>query len=84
MEALEMTQARMAELGLPNFGPAFSVSCDNHGGPGLGMVQQWDASAKSWSLITDFIQSDKEVINALVMEDSGAYASENNIEPGCN
>ena len=84
MEALEMTQARMAELGLPNFGPAFSVSCENHGGPGLGMVQQWDANSKTWSLITDFINSDKEVINALVMEDSGAYASENNIEPGCN
>ena len=84
MEALEMTQERMAELGLPNFGPAFSVSCENHGGPGLGMVQQWDANSKTWSLITDFINSDKEVINALVMEDSGAYASENNIEPGCS
>ena len=84
MEALEMTQARMGELGLPNFGPEFSVSCDNHGGPGLGMVQQWDAEAKTWNLITGFIQSDKDVINALIMEDSDAYAAENNIEPGCN
>ena len=84
MEALEMTQARMGELGLPNFGPEFSVSCDNHGGPGLGMVQQWDAEAKTWNLITGFIQSDKDVINALIKEDSDAYAAENNIEPGCS
>ena len=83
MEALEITDARLEELGMPGFGPAFKVSCGNHGGPGLGMVQQWDASAKTWSLITDFIQSDQDVIMPLVAEDSGAYAAENNITPGC-
>ncbi len=35
MEALEITDAMMAEHGLANVGPAFSVSCENHGGPGL-------------------------------------------------
>ena len=84
MEALEITEARMAELGMPNFGPEFSVSCENHGGSGQGKVQQWDASAKAWSLVTDWIQSDKDVINALVMEDSMAFAAENNIEERCN
>lgn len=74
----------MADVGLPGFGPAFAVSCENHGGPGLGMVQQWDASAKKWNLITDMIESDKEVIDALVMEDSSAYAAENNIEASCS
>jgi branched-chain amino acid transport system substrate-binding protein len=84
MEALEITEARMAEIGLPNFGPAFSVSCENHGGPGRGLVQQWDATAKKWSLITDWIESDQEVINALVEEDSAAYAAEAGIEKRCN
>ena len=84
MEALEITQERMAEIGLPDFGPAFSVSCDNHGGPGLGLVQQWDASAKEWSLITDYIESDKAVITPLVLEDSEAFAAENNIAARCN
>lgn len=84
MEALEITEARMAELGMPNFGPEFAVSCDNHGGSGQGKVQQWDASAKSWSLVTDWIQSDKDVITPLVMEDSMAFASENNIAERCN
>ena len=84
MEALEITEAMMAGQGLPGFGPEFAVSCENHGGPGLGAVQQWDASAKKWSLITDFAPSDKEVINALIMEDSMAYAAENNIAERCN
>lgn len=84
MEALEMTEARMAELGLPNFGPAFKVTCDNHGGVGMGLIQQWDASAKKWNLITDWIESDKEVIDALVAEDSEAFAKENNIAKRCN
>ncbi|MEM8630512.1 MAG: ABC transporter substrate-binding protein [Pseudomonadota bacterium] len=83
MEALEITEARMAELGLPEFGPAFKVSCENHGGDGLGMVQQWDASAKTWTLITDYIESDKDVIMPLVAEDSAAFAAENGIEAGC-
>ena len=83
MEALEITEARMTELGMPGFGPSFKVTCENHGGPGTGAVAQWDASAKTWSLITDFGPSDGDVIGALIEEDSMAYAAENNIELGC-
>ena len=84
MEALVITEERMTELGLPGFGPEFSVSCENHGGSGLGKVQQWDAAAGTWNLITDWIESDKSVIEPLVMEDSAAFAAENNIEMGCS
>ena len=80
MEALEVTQDLMASLGLPNF----SVSCQNHGGDALVGVTQWDASTGTWSLISDFKPTDQEVINALIEEDSAAYAAENNITPGCN
>jgi len=84
MEALVITEARMTELGLPDFGPEFSVSCENHGGSGLGKVQQWDAVAGKWNVITDWISADREVVDALIMEDSAAYAAENNIEERCN
>jgi branched-chain amino acid transport system substrate-binding protein len=84
MEALNITEEKMAELGLPNFGPTFSVSCENHGGDGLGIVQQWDAAAGKWNAITDYIQSDASVLDALIAEDSGAYAAENNIAERCN
>ncbi len=84
MEALTITEVRMTELGMPNFGPAFSVTCENHGGPGTGAIQQWDASAQTWSLISDFGPSDMEIIQPLIDADSNAYAAENNIELRCN
>jgi len=84
MEVLEITEAKMAAAGMPNFGPEFTVSCENHGGPGLGAVSQWDATAKEWNLITDFVPSDKSVIQPLIDADSAAYAAENNIEERCN
>ncbi len=84
MEALEITEERMTELGMPNFGPTFKVSCENHGGPGTAAVAQWDAGAKKWNLITDFASSDMSVIQPLIDADSAAYAAENNITPNCN
>ena len=84
LEALVMTEERMAALGLPNFGPTFTATCENHGGDGLVGVVQWDATAKTWSLVSDFKPTDQEVINALIEADSAAYATENNIAPRCN
>ena len=83
MEALDMSEARMSELGFADFAPAFKVSCENHGGNGMGAVQQWDAAAKKWTLISDYVASDSDIIEPLIEEDSAAYASENNIEPNC-
>ena len=83
-EALEITEARMAELGLPNFGQPFAASCADHGGPGAAMIQQWDAEAKKWNLLTGFIAPDDEVLTPLVMEDSAAFAAENKIAERCN
>ncbi len=84
MEALVIDEAKMEALGLPNFGPEFAASCENHGGDGRGAVAQWDAEAGEWNMITDYIDTDQEVISALIEEDSSAYASENNITPGCD
>ena len=83
MEAFSINETQMASLGLPNFAPSFSVSCENHGGPGLAAIQQWDAKAKKWTMISDFIKTDAEVINALIAEDSAAYAAENKIKERC-
>jgi branched-chain amino acid transport system substrate-binding protein len=83
MEALEITNARMAELGMEGIGPEFSVSCQNHSGSGEGLVQQWNATDKVWVPLTDFIAPDKDVIDPLIAEDAAAYAAENGITPGC-
>ena len=60
MEALGDHRREDGGAWLAGFGPEFTVSCENHGGPGLGAVQQWDASAGKWSLITDFMEPDSE------------------------
>ena len=84
MEALEITEEKMTALGMPNFGPSFAVSCENHGGPGLGGITQWNAADKKWNLISDFGPSDMDVILPLITADSEAFAAESNIEQRCN
>jgi branched-chain amino acid transport system substrate-binding protein len=78
-EALEVDQKRLAELGLGGFTVAVKNTCASHGGPGLGAIQQWDANSQTWSIITPYVGADREVVDALIAEDSAAYAAENNI-----
>ncbi|MEZ5913641.1 MAG: ABC transporter substrate-binding protein [Paracoccaceae bacterium] len=84
MEALQLTAQRMEELGMPGFGPEVNVNCENHGGPGMARIQQWDAAAQQWNAVTDWISSDREVIDELIAADSAAFAAENNIAERCN
>ncbi|MBL3559943.1 ABC transporter substrate-binding protein [Rhodovulum sulfidophilum] len=84
MEHLEMTDARMEALGMPGIGPEFTVSCADHGGSGMAIVQQWNAAEKIWVPLTDFIAPDAEVIAPLIEADSTAFAAENGIAPRCD
>ncbi|MGY8907623.1 MAG: ABC transporter substrate-binding protein [Pseudomonadales bacterium] len=81
LEALNVTNEFMAAAGMPKFGPEFSVSCSNHGGPGNVGIQQWDGNSREWKLVGDFEAPDMELISALIKADSEAYAAENNITP---
>ena len=71
----------MTELGLPGFGQPIKITCDNHGGTGMARMQQWDAAAKEWKSISDFIEPDQEILTPLIAADSEAYAKENGITP---
>jgi branched-chain amino acid transport system substrate-binding protein len=82
-EALDITPARLAEMGLPGFGPEIRMSCADHGGSGMVRLQQWDAGAGKWTLITDFAAPDHEVLDPLIAEDSEAYAAEAGLSPRC-
>jgi branched-chain amino acid transport system substrate-binding protein len=80
-EALNVDEARLTELGLPGFTVPVKISCEDHGGPGLGAIQQWDG--EKWTLITDFIASDREVIDPLIEADSMAFAKEAGLPLRC-
>ncbi len=85
MEALSITDEVLAANGLAGFMPTFTVTCENHGPPGLGAIQQWDAKTQTWSLVTDFIPADRDIVDPLIAEDSAAYAAEAGITPrDCN
>ncbi|MCB6176931.1 ABC transporter substrate-binding protein [Rhodobacter sp. Har01] len=83
-EALDLTEARLAELGLPGFAQPIKATCDDHGGPGTAMIFQWDAATKKWNAVSDWLGADTEVIDPLVAADSAAFAAENAITERCN
>ena len=84
MENVKLDAKRYEELGFKDFAPAFENTCENHGGSGLAAVQQWDAKAKKWNLITEYMYGDTEVVNKLIAEDSTKYAEEQKITLRCN
>ena len=84
MENVKIDAKRLEELGFKDFAPPFANSCENHGGSGLAAVQQWDAKTKSWSMITDYMGSDRAIIDKLIAEDSNKYAAEQKIAERCN
>jgi len=84
-EKLEVSEARLAELGLDGFTVPVRISCANHTGPRQAAIQQWDAKAKQWKIVTHFYDTMRDVVDPLIAEDSAAYAAENGIkERQCN
>lgn len=83
-EALDLTEERLAELGLPGFAQPITATCADHGGPGTAMIFQWDAAAKKWNAVSDWLAADHEVIDPLIAGDSAAFAAENAITERCD
>ena len=85
LEALDVDEARLKKLGMANFTIPVKISCENHEGPGKVALQQWDAKAKKWSLVTDFYEPMRDITGPLIAEDSAQFAAENNVaERSCN
>jgi branched-chain amino acid transport system substrate-binding protein len=80
-EALDITADRLKALGFEGVAEPVKVTCANHEGPARGAIQQWDATAGKWKLITGYFDSDRSIIDPLIKADSEQYAKENNITP---
>ncbi len=83
-ENLDVDEKRLKELGLEGFTVPVKITCANHEGPGKVAVQQWDG--KEWKIVSKgYYEPDRDVVGALIKEDSEQYAKENNITPrACN
>ena len=79
IENLNLTEARLKELGAVGFMQALKVSCADHEGGGAVKFQQWDG--KAWKVITDWIQPDRELVRGMIEQSAAAYAKENKITP---
>ena len=80
-ETLKVDEKRLADLGLKGFTYGIEITCANHSGPGKAAIQQWDAKAKQWKIISKFYDRMDEITGPLIEEDSAGFAKESNITP---
>jgi branched-chain amino acid transport system substrate-binding protein len=60
MENLNLTEARLEQLGMKGMTRPIRVTCENHEGNGLALVQQWDG--KKWAIVSDWIEPMRDVV----------------------
>ncbi|TWH75852.1 amino acid/amide ABC transporter substrate-binding protein, HAAT family (TC 3.A.1.4.-) [Azomonas agilis] len=79
LEHLNIDEARLKAIGFYGLMQPLKLSCSDHEGGGAAKVQQWDGSR--WTLITDWVQADRETLRPLIEAKSNAYAKEKGITP---
>lgn len=79
LENLDITAARLKELGATGLIPPFKISCMDHEGSGAVKFQQWDGS--KWTMITDWVPPYKELVRDMIEESAAQYAKEKGITP---
>ncbi|ABM58463.1 ABC transporter substrate-binding protein [Verminephrobacter eiseniae] len=81
LENLNITNARLQQLGATGLLPEIKTSCENHEGSGKIKIQQWDGS--KWVLVSDWIEGNKNLIHPLFKASAARYAKEKGITPAC-
>lgn len=79
LENLDVSEERLAELGLEGFARGLKITCEDHESGGSVIIQQWDGN--EWQLITDWIDPMREVVRPMIEKAAAEYAKENNIMP---
>jgi branched-chain amino acid transport system substrate-binding protein len=79
LENLNLTDARLKQLGATGLLPEVKTSCSNHEGSGKVKLQQWDGA--KWVPLTDWIEGNKALIHPLFQADAAKYAKEKGITP---
>ena len=74
LEAMNLTQERLTELGLPDFTGEIKGSCSDHEGSGPVFIQQWNG--EDWERVTDLIPPMADVVRPLLEEAADNYISD--------
>jgi branched-chain amino acid transport system substrate-binding protein len=75
LETLNITAARWAAMGLPNFAAPMQVTCDDHNGHNAAYVQQWDGT--KWVKVSDWISPMKDKVIPLIDKAAADYVKQN-------
>jgi branched-chain amino acid transport system substrate-binding protein len=78
-EHLNIDGARIEALGAKGLMVPISLSCANHEGQGQIRIQQWDG--KHWKFVSDWIQPDREMVEAMYKDSAMKYAQEKSLTP---
>jgi branched-chain amino acid transport system substrate-binding protein len=76
-ENLNLTAARIKELGFEGMLQPLRFSCEDHQGADVARVQQWDG--KAWKTISDYYKADESILAPLVKDNAAKYATEKKI-----
>ncbi|MDY7579050.1 ABC transporter substrate-binding protein [Herbaspirillum sp. RTI4] len=81
LENLNITNARLQQVGATGLLPEIKTSCENHEGSGKVKIQQWDGT--KWVLVSDWIEGNKNLIHPLFKASAAKYAKEKGMTPAC-
>ncbi len=79
LENLNLTDARLKELGAEGLATPIKISCEDHEGGGNVHLSQWDG--EHWKLIGDWITPDRTMLREMYKASALAYAKEKGITP---
>ena len=75
IENLDITEARLKELGMEGFAAPMKVSCSDHSGHIKAYVSEWDGS--KWIKGSDWIEPMKDEVRPLIEAAAKDYAEKN-------
>jgi branched-chain amino acid transport system substrate-binding protein len=78
-ENLNLTAARIKELGFEGMLEPMKFSCQDHQGADVARMQQWDG--KEWKTISGNYKADLSILDPMVKDASAKYAADKKITP---
>lgn len=75
LENLNITEERLAELGMSGMVPPFSTSCSDHTGHSGAWMLEWDGA--KFGKVSDLLMADVAAYQGLIDEKAAEYASAN-------
>jgi len=79
LEHLDLTEARIKEMGAPGLFPPIKTSCADHEGSGMVKFQQWDGTG--FKQVAPFMAGDRALVRKMAEEQAAKYAGEKKITP---